>query len=90
MRSRARRKSTYIVYVKGSTVGPKHCVAPFNHRYVVQKFAYVACETIIGAAYTYGYLCRSRVISQIPFIIKSTRVSMTYCDNSFEETQHST
>lgn len=76
---------TYVVYVKGSTVGPKHCVAPFNHRYVVKKLANVACETIKGAAYTYGYLCRSRVISEIAFIDKPASVSMTYCDNSFEQ-----
>lgn len=74
----------------GSTVGPEDCVAPFNHRYVVQKLANVSRQTIIGATYTYDYLCRLRVISQTAFLNKLAGVSMTYRNNPFEEAQDST
>lgn len=78
------------MYFRGSTVGPENCVAPFNHRYVIQKLANVSSQTIIGATYTYYYLCRLCVISQIAIINKSASVSMTYRNNSFEKTQYST
>lgn len=90
MGSRARCELTYVVYFRGSTVRPEHCIAPFNHWYVVQKLANVSSQTIIGTTYTYNYLYRVRVISQTAVFNKSASASMTYRNNSFEKAQYST